>query len=181
VIHSQYPNRFTSIPFWGSIRWKKRTLFQCCQTQTLSYVTPNKDGATPERSNDYALLIGSLQYLAVATCPDITYAVNQQLAAYTMNPRFEHYGAAKCLRRYIKGTWSLGITYCAQSERSIGPIDSNFFFSFSDAAFVNANDRKSISSYIFLSSGGAITWGLKKQNTIIIGTNLSWEVTTHIW
>lgn len=47
--------------------------------------------STP-RSNDYASLMGSLQYLAIATRPDIAYAVNR-LAAYTANPSFEHYTA----------------------------------------------------------------------------------------
>jgi hypothetical protein len=139
-------------------------------------LTPSKDGASPERSNDYASLIGSLQYLAVATRPDIAYAVNR-LAAYTANPSFEHYGAAKRLLRYIKGTRSLGITYRAQSERLVGPMDSNFFFGFSDATFANADDRKSISGYVFLSNGGAITWGSKKQNTIALSTTEAEYVT----
>ena len=139
-------------------------------------LTPSKDGASPERSNDYASLIGSLQYLAVATRPDIAYAVNR-LAACTANPSFEHYGAAKRLLRYIKGTRSLGITYRAQSERLVGPMDSNFFFGFSDAAFANADDRKSISGYVFLSNGGAITWGSKKQNTIALSTTEAEYVT----
>jgi len=55
---------------------------------------PNKDIREPNRSNDYTSLIGSLQYLAVATRPDIAYADNH-LAAYTANPSIEHYRAAK--------------------------------------------------------------------------------------
>jgi len=71
---------------------------------------PNKEIREPNQSNDYASLIGSLQYLAIATRPDIAFAVNR-LASYTANPSLEHYGAAKRLLRYIKGTRDYGITY----------------------------------------------------------------------
>jgi len=128
---------------------------------------PNKDIREPNRSNDYASLIGFLQYLAVATRPDIAYAVNR-LAAYTANPSIEHYGAAKRLLRYIKGTKTYRITYHTNATRHTGPNDSNIIHGFSDAAFANADDYKSISGYTFLANGGAITWGSKKQTTIAL-------------
>jgi hypothetical protein len=121
----------------------------------------------PNRSNEYVSLIRSLQYLAIATCPDIAYAVNR-LAAYTANPSLEHYSAAKRVLRYVKGTRNYGITYHAHTNRPIGPTDSNQFYGFSDAAFANADNRKSISGYVFISNKGAITWGLEKQTTIAL-------------
>ena len=136
----------------------------------------NDDGREPNRSNDYASLLGSLQYLAIATRPDIAYAVNR-LAAYTANPSFEHYGAAKRLLRYVKGTRNFGITYHTNGTQHVGPKDSNFFYGFSDAAFANADDKKSISGYVFLSSGGAITWGSKKQATIALSSTEAEYVT----
>jgi len=42
------------------------------------------------------------------------------------------------------------------------------FYGFSDAAYANTEDKKSISSYIFIANRGAITWGSKKQNTIAL-------------
>ena len=101
---------------------------------------PNKEKGETNCSNDYASLIGSLQYLATATCPDIAYAVNR-LAAYTTNLSFTHYGAAKRMLRYIKGTRNYGITYHAHSMQHVGPTDSNIFYGFLDAAFANADDR----------------------------------------
>ena len=130
---------------------------------------PNKEEREPNRSNSYASLIGSLQYLTVATHPDIAYAVNQ-LAAYTANPSFNHHNAAKCMLRYLKGTRSYGITYRDQNTRLVRPSDSNLFYGFSDTAFANADDRKSISGYVFLSNMGAITWMSKKQTTIALST-----------
>ena len=46
------------------------------------------------RSNNYVSLIGSLMYAAVATWPDIAYAVNR-LASFTANPTLSHWNAAK--------------------------------------------------------------------------------------
>ena len=130
---------------------------------------PNNEKGEQNRSNDYASLIGSLQYLANATRPDIAYAVNR-LATYTANPGFKHYGAAKRVLRYVKGTKNYGITYHAQSTRHVGPLDSNLVYGFSDAAFANADDNRSISGYVFLSNGGAITWGSRKQTSIALSS-----------
>jgi hypothetical protein len=130
---------------------------------------PNEDKREANRSNDYASLMGSLQYLAIATRPDIAYAVNR-LAAYTANPSFEHYTAAKRVLRYIKGTQNYGITYRDHNTKLIGPPDSNLFYGFSDAAYANADDQRSISGYVFLSNMGAITWMSKKQTTIALST-----------
>ena len=114
-------------------------------------------------------MIGSLQYLTVATRPDIAYAVNR-LASFTSNPNFEHYSAAKRVLRYLKGTRNFGITYRDQNERLLGPMDSNTIYGFSDAAFVNTEDQKSISGCVFLANMGAITWRSKKQATIALST-----------
>jgi hypothetical protein len=130
---------------------------------------PNEDKREANRSNDYASLMGSLQYLAIATCPDIAYAVNR-LAAYTANPSFEHYTAVKRVLRYIKGTQNYGITYRDHNTKLIGPPDSNLFYGFSNATYVNADDQRSISGYVFLSNMGAITWISKKQTTIALST-----------
>ena len=44
--------------------------------------------------HSYATLIGSLMYLALGTCPDITYAVNR-LAQFTQQPKPKHWTAVK--------------------------------------------------------------------------------------
>jgi len=132
-------------------------------------LAPNPESREPNRSNDYASLLGSLQYLAIATRPDIAYAVNR-LAAYTANPSLQHYTAAKRLLRYVKGTKNYGITYQKDATRHVGPSDSNIFYGFSDAAFANADDRRSVSGYVFLANGGAITWGSKKQTAIALSS-----------
>jgi hypothetical protein len=84
------------------------------------------------QSNGYASLIRSLIYLAVATCPDIAYAI-QQLAA-------------KCVLQYLSGMCELGIKYTSTKEPDTSKIQ---FVSWSDADYVNnPRDRLSISGYV---------------------------------
>jgi hypothetical protein len=78
------------------------------------------------------------------THPNIAYAINR-LATYTANPSLAHYTAPKRVLHYLKGTRDLGITYWAQHERtSTALMDANSFYGFSDAAYANANDNRSI-------------------------------------
>ena len=131
-------------------------------------IEPNPVPNEPNRSNSYAKLLGELQYVANATRPDISYAVNK-LAAYTANPSLLHYGILKRILRYLAGTRQLGITY---QKHDTDP-GNNLFHGFADAAFANADDLKSTTGYVFIASGGAITWKLKKQTIIAMSTTES--------
>ena len=85
-------------------------------------------------SNNYASLIGSLMYAAVATRPDIAFAVNR-LASFTANPTMCHWTAAKHVLRYLKGTKNIGITY--SKPESSNMTSQNNFTGYSDASFAN--------------------------------------------
>ena len=81
----------------------------------LSAAPETENDEPGARSNSYASLIGSLMYLAVATRPDIVFAV-YQLASYTANPSMQHWTAAKRVLRYLSGTRNWGITYRKNSN-----------------------------------------------------------------
>jgi len=119
-------------------------------------LVPNPEGNSGSRSNSFARLLRELQYIANATRPDITYAVNR-LASYTANPSLQHVTAIKRILRYLSGTRSHGIIYKAL------PQQQDLFHGFADAAFMNSDERLSTSGYVFIASNGAITWSLKKQ------------------
>jgi hypothetical protein len=104
-------------------------------------------------------------FLANSTRPDIAFTVNR-LASYTANPSLQHFAAVKRILRYLAGTVDLGITYSKNSNN----ITDNSFYGFADAAFANHDDHKSTSGYVFLASGGAITWKSKKQTTIALSS-----------
>ena len=109
-------------------------------------LAPNPDNNELNHSNSYAKLMGCLQFISNSTRPDISYAVNK-LATYTANPGLQHHGAIKQIRRYLAGMKTLGITYRNTPNET---DNDNLFHCYADAAFANANNHKSTTSYVFL-------------------------------
>jgi hypothetical protein len=128
-------------------------------------LVPNPEDNELNRSNAYAKLLGELQYIANFTQPDILYAMNC-LGAYTANPSLQHFGIPKQILSYLVGTKDLGITYKAQENDETNTL----FHRYANAAYANNDDLKSTTGYVFLSSGGAITWKSKKQTVIALST-----------
>ena len=150
----------SSSQYIESILWKEGLT----QMNTVStpldpnvQLVPNPKGNIRNRSNSFARLLGELQYIANATRPDISYAVNR-LASYMANPSLQHTTALKRVLRYLAGTRSLGIVYRSDAKNPN-------FTGYLDAAYGNTEEDKSISGYVFIASGGAITWSSKKQIT----------------
>jgi hypothetical protein len=73
----------------------------------------------------------------------------------------------KRVLRYLKGTKEYGITY-RQPQKDTG-VD-NLFYGLADAAYANNHDLKSMTGYLFLAAGGAITWKSKKQSVITLSS-----------
>ena len=93
-----------------------------------------------------------------------------------------HWAAAKRVLRYLSGTRSYGITYRADE---VNPKE-NQLSGYSDVSYANNDDATSISGYVFMMSGCAITWGSKKQTSVSLSSTESeyvaladaaWEVT----
>ena len=62
------------------------------------------------KDKNYRNIIGSWIYLAVATRPDISFAVSQ-LAKVIENPSIKHYELLNYLHGYLQSTKSYGIKY----------------------------------------------------------------------
>src|SRR5260370_39486970 len=104
-------------------------------------IEPNPKGNEGDKSNTYAQLLGELQFIANATRPDITYAINN-LASYIANPDLKHQIALKCILRYLAGTKNYGITY------KYLPNSIPTFQGFMDVAFTDREDIKSTTGYL---------------------------------
>ena len=123
-------------------------------------VTATKEECVDQRL--YQSAVGSLMYLSVSTRPDIAYAVSN-LARFSSNPTENHWKALKRVLRYLRGTVNFGILY--------SPNSSPECIGFSDADWAgDTNDRKSTSGYLFILSGGAVTWKSKKQSCVALST-----------
>jgi len=66
----------------------------------------------------YLAAVGSLQYLATMTQPDIAYAVSY-LGRFNYNPHLEHWTAVKYLLCYLKGTSHYKLVYSKSDDSEL--------------------------------------------------------------
>ena len=114
----------------------------------------------PVKRAAYQQLVGSLQYLATWTRPDLAYCTNQ-LAAHMIAPGPVHEAAAHRVLRYLKGTSALGITYTK------GLQQPNTLKSWADANWYLCEDtHRAISGRLTVLNGGAVAWKSKRQSSV---------------
>lgn len=107
-------------------------------------------------------MVGKLLFAANTCRPDLSYAAST-LSRFIKDPRANHIAAAKHVLRYIKGTVSFGLVYKKVSNFQL--------IGFSDSDWAGDKfDRKSITGYVFMMSGCAITWKSKKQPTVALSS-----------
>ena len=138
-------------------------------TECKTMVTPMDANLKKLASSDsqmvdptmYRQLIGSLMYL-VNTRPDICFAVST-LSQFMVEPRHEHWIAAKHVLRYLKGTVGYGLRYTAEGGLKLqGYTDSDWAGS--------AVDRKSTSGCCFNIGSAVISWMCRKQTSVALST-----------
>ena len=125
----------------------------------------------PSSDNDnltvlpYASLTGSINYCAIATRPDISYATNK-CAQLTSKPRMEHWDAAKRIICYLLHTREYGIKYRRNSDK-IGEHSHNLS-GYTDSDFAgDTNNRKSTSGWVFMFNRAPISWASRKQSLVM--------------
>ena len=114
----------------------------------------------------YLTLVGSVQWLAICTRPDLSHAAGM-LGRYSANPGPEHEQAAMHCLRYLAGTPDLGITYHGSDEvlmegydhrdKLIAAVDSDL------GGCVDSN--KSTTGLVVWMNGGPVAWRSKRQGT----------------
>ena len=112
------------------------------------------------KKTPYRKAIGSLMYAAVATCPDITFAVSA-LSQFLENPGEVHWEAVKQVYRYLAGTKTHALTYGNERHDLIG---------FTDADGASQEHRHAISGFAFLIDGAAVSWASRKQELVTLST-----------
>jgi len=138
------------------------------------YATPIVPGANYTRSQapadpaeadymqkiPYREAVGSLMYAAVATHPDITFAIST-LSQFLDNPGCIHWEAVKRVFRYLAGTKTHTLTYGNERHNLTG---------FTNADGSSQEHHHAISGYAFFINGGAVSWASKKQELITLST-----------
>ena len=125
---------------------------------------PDKTTPTPPKIEEWRLhtpyreLVGSLNYAAIATRPDIAYAVSR-LSSFHDCYMPDHWSAAIHVLRYLKGTRTLSLT--------LGGDRSPSLLGYSNSDYANCVDTScSISSYCFSLGLGVISWSSRKQKVV---------------
>ena len=108
----------------------------------------------------YREAIGSLMYAAIATRPDISFAVSA-LSQFLNNPGEVHWEFVKRIFRYLAGTKTHTLTYGNEHHDLIG---------YTDADGASQEHRHAISGFAFLIDRGAISWASRKQELVTLST-----------
>jgi transposase InsO family protein len=110
----------------------------------------------------YLELVGSLQYLATTTRPDIAQAVGV-LSRFRGQPTTAHWNGAIRVLRYLNCTKEMGITYTNSGDNElVGYVDADFAG--------DLDGRKSTTGFVLLLNGSAVSWCSKKQSSVSTST-----------
>ena len=105
----------------------------------------------------YASAIGSIMYAMLCTRPDIAFAVSAT-SRYQANPGDGHWKAVKDILKYLRRTKEMFLVYGGEADLKVeGYTDSSFQS--------DVDDSKSVSGYVFIINGGAVSWKSSKQST----------------
>jgi hypothetical protein len=108
----------------------------------------------------YRQAIGSLMWAAVATRPDIAFAVSL-LSQFLENPGEIHWQAAKRVMKYLKGTKDKRLVLGKNREGLVG---------YADADWASQDHRHSISAYVFQINSGSVSWSCQKQSIVALSS-----------
>lgn len=120
------------------------------------------DEPSRQELKQYQRKVGSIQYAAVVTRPDVAFAASR-LARYNTRPGPLHQAAADHVLHYLKNTRDQAIEY--DGTRA----DDGWIIA-SDASFADNADRKSSQGWIMKLCGGSIAWRATKQPTVTTST-----------
>ncbi|GJV02505.1 zinc finger, CCHC-type containing protein [Tanacetum coccineum] len=146
---------------------KKFNYFNCTPVSTHmdtnEKLIPNNGQAVSQL--EYSRVIDCLMYAMTCTRPDIAFAMGK-LSRYTSNPDTQHWQAIQRVLKYLNKTIDYRLTYTGYPSVLKGYTDASWIS--------NTEDNSSISGWVFLLGGGAISWASKKQ-TRITGSTMESE------
>lgn len=109
----------------------------------------------------YHSLVGSLQWLAHTTRPDISYAVSQ-LSSFSAAWTIDHWTKAEHVLRYLRHTQHQGIQYNSPDKTVTLYSDSDFSQC--------PTTRRSVTGYVAAMGGGSVSWLSQRQKAVASST-----------
>jgi hypothetical protein len=112
----------------------------------------------------YQSAIGALMYPMLGTRPDLAYTV-AALGRHSASPGSEHQHALDRAFGYLRATSDKRLVF----QR--GTPGSLTLHGFVDADWASdVNDRKSMSGFVFMLGGAAVSWSSKKQTSVALSS-----------
>jgi len=125
-------------------------------------VAKSQEGDVVMTDVPYREAVGCLQYLAVATRPDIAFAV-ALVSRALCSPTKDDWKNVKRIYRYLRGTSNFGLLYKSHVQ--------TVFTVFSDADHAgDEKTRRSTSGMVSINSSAAITWWSRLQHSVAISS-----------
>jgi hypothetical protein len=147
----------------------QKVLEWCSVLNAKPVSTPLPEGYKPEHNQatidpelqlQFQMVIGSLLFLMLGTCPDIAFAVTK-LAQYTANPSQIHYENALHICRYLLGTAKYQLVYNGN--------EGNSLIAFTNSSYSNNVDTRQLhSGYLMQLANGAICWQSHLQKSVAL-------------
>ena len=119
---------------------------------------PNQDKASVSDHKRFMKAVGSIQYIAAVTRPDIAYSAHT-LARHTAGSATKHWMAFPHVMRYLQSTIDVALTFNGSGNESVVDV-------YSDADFANGVGLKSVSGMVLRMYGNCVFWRSKRQNII---------------
>ncbi|MBW0503459.1 hypothetical protein O181_043174 [Austropuccinia psidii MF-1] len=126
---------------------------------TLPDMKLETSGAVPIEQKWYQSLIGSLNYLALGTRPDISFAVNY-LARYSNSPQNTQWHALQHLLGYVKYSMDFCLKYEAKANGLQVWTDADWGGEF----------QRSTTGFVFRLFGCTIAWASRRQKLVATST-----------
>ena len=138
-------------------------------TAVVEEAKEQADGAQQDDLDEvpYAQAVGALMYTAMGTRPDILYSTTA-LSQFLQRPARPHWVAVKRVLRYLQGTQQAQLVYHPTADRVESPLAMH---GYSDSDWGNdVNDRRSVTGWVFLLYGCAVSWQSRKQKTTALSS-----------
>jgi hypothetical protein len=120
--------------------------------------TDNMASLDKDIQRQFQVIIGSLLYLMLGTCPEIAYAVCK-LAQFATNPSQDHVNKAKYICRYLTGTHHYKMIYNGTGQSGL--------IAYTNASFNPVEDSlaKSQTRYCIIFANAPVLWSSHCQVT----------------
>lgn len=149
------------------------TLPRCPLPANLDLTTPKGHIATKAEIKAFQTRIGSINFAAIATRLDISFAAST-LSRFLTNPTKSHLKAADHVLQYLLATKTTALRYGHGQPSTAtlhAPPPRREFFGASDASFGDDSvTRKSSEGWIFSLFGGPVDWKAARQTTVTKST-----------